>query len=266
MTLAAIRGDVMTDPGFVHLHVHSSYSLLEGAITIGRLADLAKKDRQPALALTDTDNMFGALEFSEKLAGYGIQPIVGCALAVDFADTDHGPRAGIAEPELARIVLLAARPEGYRRLMHLNSRAFLDTPANEPPRLKLEWLEGETAGIIALTGGPGGPLDIAVAAGQSHFAAARLEALLKLFGNRLYVELQRHGTAAERRAEPVLIDLAYGKGVPLVATNEPYFATVQDYEAHDALICIAEGRLVAESDRRQLTPEHRFKSRAEMAE
>ena len=122
------------------------------------------------------------------------------------------------------------------------------------------------ADIIALTGGPGGPLDVAVAAGQSHFAAARLDALLKLFGDRLYIELQRHGTPAERRAEAVLIDLAYDKGVPLVATNEPYFATAQDYEAHDALICIAEGRLLAEGDRRQLTPEHRFKSRAEMLE
>ena len=75
-------------PGFVHLHVHSSYSLLEGALTIARLAELAKKDRQPALALTDTDNMFGALEFSEKMAGAGIQPIVGCALGVDFGDRD----------------------------------------------------------------------------------------------------------------------------------------------------------------------------------
>src|SRR5262249_56914911 len=123
-------------------------------------------------------------------------------------------------------------------------RAFGRRPATERRRLRLEWLEKETADIIALTGGPGGPLDMAVAAGQSHFAAARFDALLKLFGNRLYVELQRHGTAAERRAEPVLIDLAYGKGGPLVAANEPYFATAQDYEAHDALICIPEGHAV----------------------
>src|ERR1700686_5075555 len=126
---------------FVHLHVHSNYSLLEGAIPIARLADLAKADKQAALALTDTDNMFGALEFSEKLSGSGIQPIVGCALALDFGDSDHGPRVNAsATPERARIVLLAARSEGYRSLMRLNSRAFLDTPANEPPRLKLEWL------------------------------------------------------------------------------------------------------------------------------
>src|SRR5580693_1696831 len=115
--------------GFVHLHVHSSYSLLEGALTIARLAEVAKADHQPALALTDTDNMFGALEFSEKMASAGIQPIVGCALAVDFADQEAGPRAPgglpLARP---RIVLLAAREDGYRSLTRLNSRAFLETP------------------------------------------------------------------------------------------------------------------------------------------
>jgi DNA polymerase-3 subunit alpha len=254
----------MADLDFVHLHVHSSYSLLEGALTISRLAELAKADHQPALALTDTDNMFGALEFSEKLAGAGIQPIVGCALALDFGGTDHGARNGNAQQLRQRIVLLAAREPGYRNLMRLSSRAFLDTPSNEPPRLEFAWLKGQTDGIIALTGGPGGPLDLAVAAGQRPLAASRLDALLALFGDRLYVELQRHGMANERGAEAALIELAYDKGIPLVATNEPYFATVQDYEAHDALICIAEGRLLAESDRRQLTPEHRFKSRAEM--
>ena len=99
---------------FVHLHVHSSYSLLEGALTIGRLADLAKADKQAALALTDTDNMFGALEFSDKLAGYGIQPIVGCELAVDFGDQDPNARSASGP---SRIVLLAARERGYRSLM-----------------------------------------------------------------------------------------------------------------------------------------------------
>src|SRR5450631_1003229 len=254
----------MSDLDFVHLHVHSNYSLLEGAIPLARLAELAKADKQAALALSDTDNMFGALEFSEKLASSGIQPIIGCALAIDFGDTDSGARNANASPERTRIVLLAARDAGYRSLMRLSSRAFMDSPPNEPPRLKLEWLEGETGDIIALTGGPGGPLDAAITAGQSHLATTRLDALHRLFGDRLYVELQRHGTANERMTEPVLIDLAYGKGLPLVASNEPYFAGAADHEAHDALICIAEGRMLSESDRRQLNAEHRFKSRAEM--
>ena len=256
----------MAGPGFVHLHVHSSYSLLEGALTIARLAELAKADHQPALALTDTDNMFGALEFSEKLAGSGVQTIIGCELAVDFGDQDNGARHNVAAvPVRQRIVLLAAREAGYRSLMRLNSRAFLETPPNEPPHIKLAWLDGEAEGLIVLTGGPGGPLDAAIVGGNGGLAATRCDALTKLFGDRLYIELQRHGLESERLAESVLVELAYAKGIPLVGTNEPYFATRDDYEAHDALISIAEGRLVADSDRRQLTAEHRFKTRAEMA-
>ncbi len=250
-------------PGFVHLHVHSSYSLLEGALTIARLGELAKADRQPALALTDTDNLFGALEFSDKLAGHGIQPIIGCALAIDFGDQDLAPRNG-PSPARPRMVFLAAREDGYRSLMRLNSRAFLDTAPNEQPHLKLPWLEGEAAGLIALSGGPGGPLDMAFVAGQANLANDRCAALAHLFGDRLYIELQRHGTASERTIEPGLLELAYAQSIPLVATNEPFFAHTEDYEAHDALICIAEGRLLMDTERRALTPEHRFKSRAEM--
>ena len=257
----------MAGPGFVHLHVHSSYSLLEGALTIARLAELAKADHQPALALTDTDNMFGALEFSEKLAGSGIQPIIGCALAVDFGDQDdwRAPQRGATAPVRPRIVLLAAREAGYRSLMRLNSRAFLETPPNEAPHIKLAWLEGETDGLIALTGGPGGPLDAAIVGRPGRAcggalrcagAAVRRPALYRAAAPRPRSERHR-GAGAGR---PGL-----RRGIPLVATNEPYFATREDYEAHDALIAIAEGRLVADTDRRQLTAEHRFKTRAEMA-
>ncbi len=254
----------MASAGFVHLHVHSAYSLLQGAIKIGGLAELAKADHQPALALTDTDNMFGALEFSDKMAASGIQPIVGCAIAVDFGDIEAGSRSSLASTP-GRIVLLAAREVGYRSLMKLNSRAFLETPVHQSPHIKFDWLQGETEGLIALTGGPEGPISLAINADQAALAAIRCERLAELFGDRLYIELQRHGLDSERRAEPALIDLAYGKGLPLVATNEPYFATAEDYEAHDALLCIAGGRLIAETDRNQLTPDHRFKTRAEMA-
>jgi len=252
------------NPGFVHLHVHSAYSLLRGAMKVQKLAELAKADHQPALALTDTDNLFGALEFSDKLAGYGIQPIVGCELAVDFGDQDPNARSGLV-PGPARIVLLAAREEGYRSLMRLNSRAFLETPTHQAPHIKLEWLRGETEGLIALSGGPDGPISLAITSDQAALASARCDRLAELFGDRFYIELQRHGTERERRAEPMLIDFAYDKGLPLVATNEPYFASAEDYEAHDALLCIAAGKLVAETDREQLTPDHRFKTRAEMA-
>jgi len=258
------KPSAMSSAGFVHLHVHSAYSLLKGSIKIQKLGELAKADRQPALALTDTDNMFGALEFSDKMAGYGVQPIIGCELAVDFGDQDANVRNALG-PSPARIVLLAARESGYRNLMRLNSRAFLETPIHQAPHIKFEWLEGNAEGLIALTGGPEGPIALAINADQAALAALRCDRLATLFGDRLYVELQRHGIDKERRAEAALIDLAYTKGFPLVATNEPYFATADDYEAHDALLCIAGGRLVAETDRDQLTPDHRFKTRAEMA-
>src|SRR6476469_3971263 len=254
----------MPSAGFVHLHVHSAYSLLKGSIKIAKLGELAKADRQPALALTDTDNMFGALEFSDKMAGYCIQPIVGCELAIDFGDQDPNARNALASAP-SRSVLLAARERGYRSLMRLNSRAFLETPVHQSPHIKLEWLEGDAEDLIALTGGPDGPISLALHGDHAALAAARCDRLANLFGDRLYVELQRHGIDKERRAESGLIDLAYAKGLPLVATNEPYFAANDDYEAHDALLCIAGGKLIAETDREQLTPDHRFKTRAAMA-
>src|SRR5262249_5387744 len=162
------------------------------------------------------------------MASVGIQPIIGCALALDFADQDN-PRTGIAS--YPRIVLLATREDGYRNLMRLTSRAFLETPSSEKPHIKLAWLDGVTDGLIALTGGRSGPSEAGCAAGQAELAAARCETLLRRSDDRLYMELQRHGTAVERTAEPALIGLAYGKGIPLVATNEPFFARGEDYEA-----------------------------------
>ncbi|MDQ0507046.1 DNA polymerase III subunit alpha [Xanthobacter agilis] len=254
----------MSDLGFVHLHVHSAYSLLEGALTIGKLADFLKGDAQPAVALTDTGNLFGALEFSEKMAGAGIQPIPGVSLAVDLPDLP-GSR-GVIRPRKPRLVLLAQKEEGWRNLMRLVSRSYLETPSDEEPRILLDWLAESSGGLIALSGGPAGPLDLALAAGQLDVATERLDRLSGIFGDRLYIELQRHATDAERLAEPALIDLAYDHGLPLVAANEPFFAAQSDYEAHDALIAIAESKIVADGDRRRLTPEHRFKTQAEMLE
>src|SRR6188768_1799938 len=176
----------MSSAGFVHLHVHSAYSLLKGSIKIAKVGELAKADRQPALALTDTDNMFGALEFSDKMAGYGIQPIVGCELAVDFGDQDPNARNAMAAAP-SRIVLLATREAGYRNLMRLNSRAFLETPVHQAPHIKSEWIRDDSEGLIALTGGPDGPVSLAFNADYSALATARCDELAKFFGDRLYV-------------------------------------------------------------------------------
>jgi DNA polymerase-3 subunit alpha len=257
------QGASPKDVGFVHLHVHSSYSLLEGALTIPVLAKLAAADRQPALALTDSNNLFGGLEFSDKLASAGVQPIVGLQLCVRFEPVDPTAR-NILGRRPPSIVLLAASEEGYRNLMRLTSRAWLDMAPGDDTCVSLASLAGNAAGLIALTGGPAGPLDTALRDGRRDLATARFEQLVAAFGDRLYVELQRHGLDEERQVEPELIRLAYEAGIPLVAANEPYFAKPDDYEAHDALLAIADGRLVSDESRRRLTPQHGFKSRAEM--
>ncbi|MEQ1612757.1 MAG: DNA polymerase III subunit alpha, partial [Hyphomicrobiaceae bacterium] len=256
---------------YIHLKVHSAYSLLEGALPIGKIAKLADKLGYPAVGLTDTNNMFGALEFSDKIAGAGIQPIVGVTLALDFLDakqSDGLPRGMRNEPQskpAGQLALLASNDSGYANLMALASKAYLQCPDAEPTHIKIDALEVQGGGLIALTGGPDGPIDRAIRDGQMDLAEARLNTLSKIFGDRLYVEIQRHGLAHEAHVEPQLLELAYKLDLPIVATNEAYFAASDDYEAHDALICIAEGSYIVEDNRRRLSPEHGFKSPVEMA-
>ena len=252
------------DPGFVHLNVRSSFSLLEGALTVAKIAALAKADKTPAVALTD-DNLFGALEFSEKLSGAGVQPIVGLTMAVDFKDREQRGNRPLRESRRPSVVLLARSEAGYRNLMALSSRAFLDGEADGGPHASPEMLAEWSGGLVALTGGPEGPVDGALGEGADDVAAARLERLLRIYGDALYVEIQRHGLAGEKAVEGGLVDLAYSRGLPLVATNGARFGERGDHEAHDALICLAEGRVLAETERRQMSPDHSFKTRAEMA-
>lgn len=260
MAIAGLR----SDPGFVHLNVRSSFSLLEGALTIARIAALAKADHQPAIALTD-NNLFGALEFSEKLSGGGVQPIVGLTLSLDFKDREQRSGRPMKEERRPAIVLLSRSAAGYQNLMALSSRAFLDGEGDSEPHIPVELLEPYREGLIALTGGPEGPIDLALSEGADDIAAARLARLEALYGDALYVEIQRHDLAGEKAVESGLVNLAYARGLPLVATNGARFGERADHESHDALICLAEGRVLAETERRQMSPDHFLKTRAEMA-
>lgn len=255
---------IIQDIGFVHLHVHSSYSLLEGALKIAQLQKLATADKQPAIALTDTNNLFGALEFSEKMAGAGIQPIAGVQLSVCFEEAD--PVARVV-PQPSNIVLLAQNEEGYRNLMRLVSHAYFGVPLGEEPRLAAPVLASHSEGLIALTGGYSGPLDCALRnGGRQELAQARLDILKEAFGHQLYVEIQRHHLDEERLIEGQLLALAERNGLPIVAANEPFFSSPKDYEAHDALLAIAEGQLVSNDNRRRLSADHHFKTRQQMME
>ncbi len=252
----------MAHADFVHLRVHTAYSLSEGAIRIKDLVALCQEWRMPAVAMTDSGNLFGALEFTAAAAAGGVQPIVGCQVPIGAGAREPPHGGSQSEPE--SIILLVQDEAGYGDLLTLISQAYLDGDAGDAPSVSLDDLGGRTGGLIALTGGPTGPIGRLLAAGRTDAAQQLLRRLKSLFGDRLYVELQRHGTEAERGLEPAMIDLAFKHDVPLVATNDAYFTTADMYEAHDALLCVAQGVTVNHHERRRLSPEFRLKSPAEM--
>ena len=256
----------MTSPTFVHLRVHSAYSLSEGAIKLGELVKACVGNKMPAVAVSDTGNLFGAMEFSKTASSSGVQPIP-AALVPFEPPAQATPRPGLRPP--AEPLLLIAKDEaGWKNLVKLSSRSWFSKWCEETGLPALPWTaleeEGATEGILCLTGGLEGPLARRLADGQRPAAEALLDRLQALFPDRLYIELQRHGLAAEAAIEPALIDLAYARNIPLVATNDCYFNGAKKHLAHDALLCIAEGRYITEDDRRRVTVEHRFKSADEM--
>jgi len=251
----------MPHADFVHLRVHSAYSLSEGALKLGDLVKLCKQHGMPAVAVTDTGNLFGALEFASYAGDAGIQPITGCQLGIR---REEERRPGTTQPPPDRLVLLVQSEAGWKNLMKLVSQAFMETPTGEVPRVSWADLEGRTDGLIALTAGPIGTVGRLLANGQGPAARAAIERLAGLFPGRLYVELMRHGRDDEAAIEGPLLDLAYEMNLPIVATNEVFFDAAVKAEAHDALLSIAAGTVLADPERPRKGPEHRFKSAAEM--
>ncbi len=247
---------------FVHLRMRSPYSMLEGALKIDETAKRAVRYRQPALAITDTNNLCGALEFCEKVTSEGVQPIIGVTLTIDLEGKKQPGR--IHKDPDGTLVLLAQNETGYGNLMDLSSAAFLEIDPTDVPHVKASRIEGWTAGVIALTGGQDGVLNRLIKAGRPAEAGAWLTRLRGLFPDRLYVEIQRHTPEESALTETALIDLAYEHDLPLVATNEPYFLDPDMHEAHDVLLAMNEGSYVLEKDRRRLSLQHYFKSSEEM--
>jgi DNA polymerase-3 subunit alpha len=245
----------MPHADFVHLRVHSAYSLSEGAIRVDKIAALARDAGMPAVAITDTANLFGALEFSQYCTGKGVQPIIGCQISITRTE-----KPGLTPDP---VVLLAQNAVGLTNLQYLSSAGFLQSdPA--APELDFNTIAERAEGLFLLTGGTSGALARLLAEGREADAAALLARMQEAFGDRLGVELHRHNTAMDRALEPGLITLADRAHLPLVATNECFFAMPSMYRAHDALLCIAEGRLLADAERRRVTPEHWFKPAADM--
>ena len=249
---------------FVHLHVHSAYSLLEGALPVDKIVAYAVGDRCPAIAVTDTNNLFGALEFAQKAVKDGVQPIIGCELDVELTSDDAGEGVHIdARTTPPKLILIAANEEGHANLVRIVSDAYLAKPDNAPVHANAEQLARHAAGIICLTGGPDGPVDKALSSSHPDLAAQFLKRLTGLFGDRLYVELQRY-EGYDRSVEVALLNLAYANDLPIVATNNAHFPAREDFDAHDALMAIASNSAVAQDNRPRLTPDHSLKTQADM--
>ena len=244
----------MAHADFVHLRVRTAYSLLEGAIRLDELVETCRAWQMPAVAIADRGNMFGALAFSEACRAAGVQPIIGCDLGIGTREEQPGQQGRTA----SWLLLLAQDETGYRNLMALTSDAYLLSGNGGQPLVTLDELEARAEGLLALTGGPAGPVGRLLVDGQIKAARALLTRLAEIFPDRLYVELMRHGLAEEEQIEGHLVALADELALPLVATNDAYFLRAETYDAHDALLCVAQNSHVEDENRRQLTPKHWF--------
>ncbi len=246
---------------FVPLRVLSSYSMLEGAIDPKDIAKLAKERGFPAIAICDRNGLYGIMAFAAACKSEGVQPIIGTLLGVSRQNSGGDDRAAVDY-----LALYAQDDAGYDNLCHLVSSAHLDRPLERDPHVTLADLEGRTDGLIALTGAGEGGLARLMAEGQHEAAAKLADRLQALFPGRLYIELARGGCPVCERAEDALIDLAYARDLPLVATNPANFAEPHMHKAHDAMLCIAHSTQVEAEDRPRSNPQAFVKTAAMMEE
>ncbi len=253
------------EPQFIHLRVHSAYSLLEGAMKIPALMSKAAAMGFPAMAVVDTANMFGAKAFSDYAPKNGIKPILGTQLYIRNSDADDVLKSKGRTVEPDKIVLLVKNADGYANITKLMKIAYLgEKNFAEKPQIRLSDLESHGEGLIALTAGTDGTVGRLLLENRAAEAEAFLLDLKKIFGDRLYMEISRIGLEKEAKTENDFIDLAYKHDIPLVATNEAFFFDTDMYEAHDALVCIAKGEYVANENREKYSPNQRLKTAAEM--
>ncbi len=242
---------------FIHLRLHSAYSLAEGAIKIETLINLCEKHKMPAIAVTDTNNLFGGMEFCIKCSAHGIQPIIACQLNIKHPKPKKHPTS---------VLLYAQNKNGYQNLIQLISNAYLHSSSTLYPEIPLELFEKYSNDIILATGGTWGSLGSFLLENDTDGAKDYLLYLNKYFDNRLYIEISRHNSVDESYIEENMISLAYDLNLPLLATNNVCYAIPEDFEAHDALICISQMKTVYDSERKTSSPEYYFKSQKEMNE
>lgn len=249
----------MPHSGFVPLRVFSAYTMLEGAIEPKAIAARARELGFPAAGLCDRNGLYAAMSYSDAAKKAGVQPVIGTLLCVQRPDMPDG-----VEPPLDWLALFAQDERGYYNLCDLVSRAHLERPIEKDAHVRFEDLDGRTDGVIALTAGREGALTRLFAEEQDSAALAYADRLEALFGDRLYIEIVRRLDEVEGRAEPRLLDLAYARNLPLIATNPACYAEPTFHEAHDTMLCIAGSAYVASDDRARSSPDAWMKPAAEM--
>ncbi len=247
----------MVQPSFVHLRLHSEYSIADGIVRVGEAVGAAKADNMPALALTDLSNVFGLVKFYKEARGSGIKPIVGCDVYVSNDAVREQP---------FRLLLLCQSHAGYLRLCDLLTRAYLENQYRGRPEIRKQWLSAGTDGLIALSGAHLGEVGVTLLNGNAASAKAIAQEYAGLFPNRFYLEVQRYGAAREEAHLRDTVKVAAELALPVVATHPVQFLTIDDFKAHEARVCIAEGYVLNDKRRqRQFTAQQYFKTQAEMA-
>jgi DNA polymerase-3 subunit alpha len=247
----------MPQPAFVHLRLHSEYSISDGMVRVGEAVAAAKSDGMPALALTDLNNFFGLIKFYQSARGDGIKPVAGCDVYISNDADRERPH---------RMLLLCQSTAGYLLLCQLLSRAYLENQHRGRAELRREWLHGDTTGLIALSGAHLGDVGSALLSGNAAQARRYAREWAGLFNNRYYLEVQRAGFADEEHYIHDAVELAAELGLPVVATHPVQFLTADDFKAHEARVCIAEGYVLNDKRRaKAFTAQQYFKTQAEMA-
>ena len=255
---------------FIHLRTHTEYSLCSGTIKIKDFVKRLKENNVPAAAITDSHNMFGALEYSMAMVKEGIQPIIGCEIVLDASKILSKESSALSdynrEDKFSKIVLIAKNDQGFLNLISLISQSYIQREQNIKPHIKIDNLIAKKEGIIVLTGGVEGVIG-KILIENNYDLAKNITDFLKInIGENLYIEIQRHGLKEEIETEENFIKLAYEYNIPLVATNNCFFYSKDMFEAQDALSCISDARYISETNRPRLTSEHYFKSEEEMIE
>ncbi len=243
---------------FVHLHLHSEYSLVNGMIRLPALVDQTRTNQMPAVALTDMGNLYGAVKFFNKCVAQGIKPIIGAEVYLENPDK-------VTQPYI--LVLLVQDEVGYVNLSELLSRGFREGQAHGKPILQKEWLDGKTDGLICLSGGLRGELGGAIMANRDNYLGELIANYQALFPERFYIEIQRVGRPHEDEYIAAAAQLASNFQIPLVATNDAHFMRETDFDAHEVRVCINEGRVLNDTRRaKHHTPQQYYKSAQEMIE